>query len=151
MICVFMETSSGHKSYSEGVRVSLLLCLDVAYWSVWVGQVFCLVMVLVLFLVMWYNLKRELLCPATLKCTEYYCDGCKGMRELLDSSFGKFLYFFVTFLAIFVTRFSIFTYILFSFPSSIPNEWPFIPVWVFYTTYFTEFVLIIQILIVRKN
>jgi hypothetical protein len=35
--------------------------------------------------------------------------------------------------------------------AKMPNEWPFPEVWVLYLTYFTEFVLILQIFLIRKN
>jgi hypothetical protein len=59
---------------------------------------------------MWYNLKRELKCPQKQCTDEFYCDGCTQMRRLLDSSFKKFLIFFVIYVAIFSIRFSLFTY-----------------------------------------
>jgi len=152
MTCVFLLTTEGHATYSEGVKVFLDVSLDIAIWSVWGSQVASLIIFIGLFIVMWYSLKRELKCPETLKCTDYYCDGCRGMRETLDSSFSKFLLFSVTFLAIFITRFGMFTYTLNDNYLSIhPGDWHFTPVWVLYTTYMTEIILIVQIFIIRKN
>jgi low affinity Fe/Cu permease len=73
------------------------------------------------------------------------------MKEILDSSFKKFIIFFVTLMAIFVTRFCLYSYTRMDDITKMPNEWPFPEVWVLYLTYFTEFVLILQIFLIRKN